>query len=274
MLRPWALACFIVSIASGCATGVTTPEAVARKHGLVRTELQGTVFMHTGYHTAATSRPHDSSQRLWVFIEGDGRPWINGGREPAKDPTTARPLALELAAQTQHPILHLGRPCYDRHTMESLCTSTWWTDARYSRVVVESMAAAIRQYQREAGFDRVVLVGYSGGGVLAVLIAAKLNDVAAVVTIAANLDISAWTDHHHYLPLSASLNPAQRAGTASWPEIHLLGEDDTVVPPQTVQRYFELHPRSVVWRYPRHDHVCCWREEWPRIASRIEAELR
>jgi hypothetical protein len=272
-LRLWIVAIFAVSFASGCATGVSAPETVASQHGLIREELQGTVFIHTAYHTPVLSESLDSKQPLWVFIDGDGRPWINGGREPAQNPTTSRPIALELAAQMQRPVLYVGRPCYDRHTMESLCTSTWWTDARYSRTVVESMTAAIGRYQRESHFERLVLVGYSGGGVLAALVAHELSGVAAVVTIAANLDISAWTEYHGYLPLTASLNPATTANTATWPEIHLLGEDDEVVPPHTVQGYFERHPRSVVWRYEGYGHICCWSEEWPRITSRIDAQL-
>jgi pimeloyl-ACP methyl ester carboxylesterase len=269
----WVVAIFAVIFAGGCATSVTAPAAIAAKHGLIQAELQGTVFMHTAYHTPATSHPHDSSQPLWVFIDGDGRPWMNGGREPAKDPTTSRPIALELAAQMNRPVLYVGRPCYDRHTMESSCASTWWTDARYSSPVVQSLATAIRRYRQDSRFDRLVLVGYSGGGVLAMLVANELSDVAAVVTIAANLDVSAWTEHHGYLPLTASLNPAATTSTASWPEIHLLGEDDDVVPPHTVQRYLDNHPRSVVWRYPRFGHVCCWREQWPSITSRIDAQL-
>lgn len=273
-LRLWAVAFFALNFTAGCATRVTAPAALAAKHGLVQTELQGTVFTHTAYHTSAASPLNDSAQPLWVFIEGDGRPWINGGREPAKNPTTSRPLALELAGQMQRPVLYVGRPCYDRRTPESLCTSTWWTDARYSRTVVESLAAAIRQYQQQFHFDRLVLVGYSGGGVLAELVAHEVSGVAAVVTIAANLDVAAWTDYHGYLPLTASLNPAAATSTATWPEIHILGEEDEVVPPRTVQRYFERNPRSVVWRYPDYGHVCCWREEWPRITGRIDAQLQ
>src|SRR5690349_19580472 len=168
--RPWAVAVFALIFAAGCATRATTPAAVAAKHGLVQAELQGTVFTHTAYHTAASSQADVSAEVLWVFIDGDGRPWINGGREPAKDPTTTRPLALELAAQLQRPVLYVGRPCYDRKTMESACAFTWWTDARYSPTVVESMVAAIRRYQEQSHFERLLLVGYSGGGVLAQLV--------------------------------------------------------------------------------------------------------
>jgi hypothetical protein len=276
--RPWLLAVSALIFAGGCASRVTAPAAIAAKHGLMQAELQGTVFTHTAYHTPASSQPRDSSPplwaTLWVFIDGDGRPWVNGGREPAKNPTTSRPLALQLAAQMQRPVLYVGRPCYDRKTMEPACTSTWWTDARYSATVVESMVAAIRRYQEQSQFERMVLVGYSGGGVLAELVAHELCGVAAVVTIAANLDVSAWTEYHGYLPLTGSLNPATMTNTAAVPEIHLLGEDDEVVPPPTVQRYFERNPQSIVWKYPDHGHVCCWREEWPRILSRIDQQLQ
>lgn len=280
-LRLWIVAISALGCAAGCASRVTAPAAIAAKHGLVQVELQGTVFTHTAYHTPKPSRSNDSAQPLWVFIDGDGRPWINenlpwingGLGEPAQDPTTSRPVALELAVQMQRPVVYIGRPCYDRPTMESACTFTWWTDARYSSTVVQSLAAAIRRYQEFSGFERLILVGYSGGGVLAELVAHEVRSVAAVVTVAANLDVSAWTEYHGYLPLTASLNPAATANTASWPEIHVLGEDDEVVPPQTLERYFERNPRGVVWRYAGFDHVCCWREEWPKIVDRIDAQL-
>ncbi len=272
-LRLSIVAFLAICFVAGCATQVSAPAAIARKHGLIQTELQGTVFTHTAYHTPASSAEQGGSPMLWVFIDGDGRPWINGGREPAQNPTTLRPIALELAAQMRRPVLYIGRPCYDRPTLGAECTPTWWTDARYSPTVVHSLAAAIRQYQHDARFERLILVGYSGGGVLAELVAHEVQGVVAIVTIAANLDVSAWTEHHGYLPLTASLNPATTANTASWLEIHLVGEADEVVPPHTVQRYFEQHPRGMVWRYPNHGHVCCWREEWPRIVEGIDAQL-
>lgn len=272
-LGRWGIAIFALNFAAGCATRLSAPAAIAAKHGLVQAELQGTVFTHTTYHTPVTERG-DNSKPLWVFIDGDGRPWINGGREPAQNPTSSRPIALELAAQMQRPVLYVGRPCYDRPIMGPSCTPTWWTDARYSPTVVQSLAAAIRRYQQEFNFERLVLVGYSGGGVLAELVAREVHDVAAVVTIAANLDVSAWTEYHGYLPLTASLNPAAMANTATWPEIHLLGEEDEVVPPPTVQSYFQRNPRGLVWRYPDFGHICCWREEWPRITSRIDQQLQ
>lgn len=118
-----------------------------------------------------------------------------------------------------------------------------------------------------------MLVGYSGGGTLAVLTAPRLQGVQAVVTVAANLDIHAWTAHHGYLPLTQSLNPTDMAERTPWPQIHLRGDHDEVVPEATLTRYFATHPFDVEWRYPRNDHVCCWREQWPEIVERLRREF-
>src|SRR5688572_14423553 len=114
--RQWVVAIFALVFAAGCATQDTAPAAAAAHHGLVQTELQGTVFTHTAYRTPS-SQLNDGAQPLWVFIDGDGRPWVSGGGEPARNPTTARPIALELAAQLRRPVLYVGRPCYDRPSM-------------------------------------------------------------------------------------------------------------------------------------------------------------
>ena len=68
-----------------------------------------------------------------------------------------------------------------------------WTSARYGDEAVASMAAALRpDLAMESGYDRVVWVGHSGGGALAMLLAERVPETTAVVTIAADLDTEAW----------------------------------------------------------------------------------
>ncbi len=210
--------------------------------------------------------------RLIVFLEGDGQPWV-GGVVPAEDPTTRDPLALKLLMRTPGMTAYIGRPCYQSERT-ARCTSELWTQGRYSLGVVEAMRAAIKQTADTLPASEIVLVGYSGGGVLAVLLAERLEHVAGVVTIAANLDIDAWTTHHRYLPLRQSLNPARSEQSHDWPEIHLVGSRDEVVPPALSAAYFERFPRAQQWTMEQHGHVCCWMDEWdslwPRILSVIE----
>lgn len=200
---------------------------------------------------------------LLVFLESDGKPW-NDGRVPSVDPTTDRPLALEMLIRSAGPAAYITRPCYHRVHSDK-CNFEYWTGARYSNEVVESMAATVREAQRRSGAKEVTLIGYSGGGVLAVLIAERIEHVASVVTIAANLDTDAWTEHHKYLPLSQSLNPALSDRPHPWPELHLRGAKDLVVPAATTDKYFVRYPQAQQRTVEGYDHVCCWVRDWQRL---------
>src|SRR3546814_2839304 len=63
-----------------------------------------------------------------------------------------------------------------------------WTSARFSDGVIVSMSDALDRLKEEAGASSLDLVGYSGGGGVAVLLAARRRDVVSIVTIAGNLD--------------------------------------------------------------------------------------
>ena len=215
---------------TSCADLTARPSVLAQSSSFARIELNGTQFSHVSYRSMPTTTPLGEGTLLWVFIDGDGRPWTNGGREPSSDPTSDHALAMQLAVQGTEPTLYVGRPCYDGGTALNGCTAQWWTSARYSKAVVDSLATAISSFQSISSLGRVVLVGYSGGGTLAVLVAPRLQGVQAVVTVAANLDVDAWTAHHAYLPLTQSLNPADMVERAPWPQIHLRGDHDEVVP--------------------------------------------
>jgi hypothetical protein len=129
------------------------------------------------------------------------------------------------------------------------------------------MAAAVRKAAALLGAERVEIVGYSGGGVLAVLIAERLENVERLTTIGANLDIEAWTEHHGYLPLEHSLNPARSERSHPWREVHLQGARDTRVPPATTAAYFVRYPSAQRRVLEEFDHLCCWVEAWPRLLS-------
>jgi pimeloyl-ACP methyl ester carboxylesterase len=133
------------------------------------------------------------------------------------------------------------------------------------------MTAAVRTAAARANSGKVVLVGYSGGGVLAVLLAERLDNVAAVITVGADLDIEAWTQHHGYLPLTGSLNPASSTAAHPWPEIHLYGARDAVVPVATTAAYFARFPHAQRKVMADYDHVCCWVEHWPALWQEIRS---
>lgn len=239
--------------------------------GLVRTEIDGSPFGHAVY--ARSFAPERSGDLMVVFIDGDGSPWIEHGTRIASDPTPRQPLALRLMLGTSLPAWYLARPCYNGMT-DGHCTAALWTNARYSRAVVDSMVAALQNHSRAQSNRRILLVGYSGGGVLARLMAPRLEGIVGVVTIAANLDTAAWTALHGYLPLDESLNPAEEPPHIDAPVIHLVGEKDTNTPTAALARYLESHPGEQVWRYSEFDHVCCWVDRWPEILVRILKDMQ
>lgn len=210
------------------------------------------------------------SAPLLVFIEGDGIPWRNG-REPSVDPTTRNPLAFEMMIHSPAPSAYVTRPCY--HQLHSdKCTVEQWTGARYSEEIVTSMVDTVREAQRLSGAKQVSLLGYSGGGVLAVLIAERLEHVASVVTVAANLDTDAWTEQHQYLPLSQSLNPSRSKHEHPWPERHLQGANDVTVPSATTTAYFARYPQAQRQVIEGYDHTCCWIRDWAQLNRNLLPE--
>jgi poly(3-hydroxybutyrate) depolymerase len=259
-----ALACMALA---GC-TRSAQVRALSNRTHLSATTVAGTDFQHQIF-----ARPAMTDDLLVVFIDGDGQPYVAGGTQVAADPTPHRPLALELAAQTPGAVLYLGRPCNFLPWRDRSCNASLWTSQRYSNTVVASMVTALQRFSRDR-FQRLLLIGYSGGGTLAVLMAPRLQHVIGVVTIAANLDIDAWTTWHGYLPLNGSLNPSRlQPLPRDLPQWHLVGDQDTNSPAWLSEHYWAGIAPEHIWHYPQFDHVCCWAEQWPTILARIRTSL-
>lgn len=185
-----------------------------------------------------------SSDVLWVVIEGDGRAWLSM-REPSRDPTPVDAVGWRLA-NTLHaePVLYLARPCQFLAADElQACSLDDWTDARFSEKWVARMNAAIDEARRTTQAGQVVLAGYSGGGVMAALIAARRHDVAELITVAAPLDHAGWTRLHRVSPLTGSLSVvAVKERLFRLPQVHVAGEDDKVVPPALLRTFLQDYP--------------------------------
>lgn len=217
-------------------------------------------------------RIDDRRERLHVYLEGDGRPWASRTRISA-DPTPGRSLALDLMAQDPNWSLHLGRPCYFGEAESAGCSPWMWTFGRYSETVVAAMTVALQDIIAVRQVREVTLIGYSGGGVIAWLLAERVPEVTRLITIAANLDVDAWTAHHQYTPLHGSLNPSERAPLPErvrhW---YLVGRHDLEVPPALIdERTNPAVRNATVLRFDG-DHRCCWVPAWPGILARIARE--
>ncbi len=262
-------------------------DAQLQDRGYIKAEAASAPIVY--WHKKATK-----SRTLLVFIGGDGLPWVDQGRRIAKDPTAKDEVTIELMLELQRywgekSLMFLGRPCYylnrryqdrryqdgeDHDGMAELCEAKYWTSARYSEQVVSWMSQALESVMLEYEYRDLVLIGYSGGASLALLLASELSHskdrfkISSVVSVAGNLDVDAWSQFHGYLPLSQSLSPAD-IDFKGWqlPLLVLSGAKDTNVPVSSYREIFEQESwRSAVERglievetISEADHRCCWK---------------
>ncbi len=210
---------------------------------------------------------------LTVYIEGDGYAWVSGDL-PSFDPTPVEPLALKLALLDPGPAAYIGRPCQYLKVKHKFCEQRYWTSHRFSLEVIQLMDHEVNQLKKEFGSDKLILVGYSGGGAVAALIASRRNDIVQVITVAGNLDTEFWTKQLHLSPLWGSLNPAD-----SWqllqstPQVHLIGSEDNVIDLSVVESYRARFPATApidVRVIEGNSHRCCWTERWAIIIKTIK----
>ena len=262
---------------AGCATGLfedgrARALRIAAEHGFATAHVDGGAFT---LFSAYRGR-RGAGARLVVYIEGDGRAWANRYVQ-SDDPTPLEPVALELAVRDDAPLVaYIARPCqFTRPEAQETCPPRYWSSHRYAPEVIEATGRVVDHYKSVLGANEVELVGYSGGGAIAALLAATRGDVAALTTIAATLDHRAWTSHHGLTPMAGSLNPADFAeALARIPQLHLVGSDDSVVPPLVAEAYMahmadRSHSRVV--RIDDFGHVCCWVRRWPGLRTAYHA---
>ena len=104
--------------------------------------------------------------------------------------------------------LYLGRPRQYVSAQESRnCEPRYWSDHRFAPEVIDAVSEAIDQTKHRAHAGRIVLVGYSGSGAVAALVALRRPDVAALVTVAAPIDHEAWNCWHDASPLTGFAEP-------------------------------------------------------------------
>lgn len=212
-------------------------------------------------------RRQGAAQTLTVYLEGDGASWPAPHRAPT-DPTPTDPLVLDLAAADPAPaVAYLARPCQflDPAALRD-CSLEEWTRGRFAESIIRQMDQALTLLKQASGATGLRLVGYSGGGVIATVLASRRADVEHLVTIAAPLRVAVWTAHHGVTPL-AGIDPDVLSAPLP-PAVHFVGARDRVVPPAVVAPFAaRTGGRLVV--LPEYDHACCWSGDWQRLLKEM-----
>ncbi len=215
---------------------------------------------------------------LSVYIEGDGFAWSSSS-SPSFDPTPMQPVGLSLALhQPAGKAAYLARPCQYVGGMDARgCAMKYWTNRRFSTEVIESSSIALDELKRLMHADRLQLIGYSGGGAVAALLAATRQDVVSLVTVAGNLDPVAWAKDNHLSALDGSLDPADYWQQLSRiPQIHFVGGKDVTVGHEIAEAYrdrFGKDDLPGIVTIPDFTHHCCWVDKWQELYSRYVENL-
>jgi hypothetical protein len=258
---------------------VQEAEQIAQEVGFKRYVVPSLPNKIWSYLSPAWGQPNLGSSEATVYIEGDGVLEISSGAggSLSRDPTPTPPFPLFLAAdhsrlQPSHLIAYMARPCqFTLQTKQDRCEALDWLQGRYGDKAISSLSHALDVLKSKRSISAFHLVGYSGGGTLAVKLARIRTDVVSVATLAANLDHGVFFKRHFetYPParfdLISGLDPNHLVQ-----EEHFVGGSDQIVFPEIAQAYLQKMKQvmpaadvsvNVVPGLAHHDYER-WRKLW------------
>ncbi|MBU1084081.1 MAG: alpha/beta hydrolase [Candidatus Omnitrophota bacterium] len=261
----WCSLLAVSVLCSGCAGTSRLVDLSPERKGFVKELIQTDTFNITVF-----SRITGPGMPITVYIEGDGRAWIKK-RRLSGDPTPRNTLVFDLAAMDPAKnVVYMARPCqYTPREEEPLYDPVYWSSERFSEPVIVSADQVIDRLKKRTGAENIDLIGYSGGGAVAVLVAARRNDISSIRTIAGNLDHEEVNRYHKASRLNGSLNPIDLSEkVAGIPQNHFTGDKDKTVPPSIAERFIDSMPRdnrAQEISVKGCTHHKGWRENWPGL---------
>ena len=160
---------------------------------------------------------------LRIYIEGDG------------NPTPKRPIAFELSERDKNDnIIYVSRPCQYVFCQECKNPDLWGKE-RFNEEIVDEMKSLISYLAKKYNSTELELVGYDGGGTMALLIATKMP-VNRVITIGGILDTKNYAEEQG-ITLNG-MNPADyKPRLSSVPQVHYVGMNDNKATRAQAERF-------------------------------------
>lgn len=204
----------------------------------------------------------DPSKPYEIYIEGDGYIFYD-------NPTPMNPMLIRLATLDSRPnIIYIARPCqYTIENNQGVCNASYWTTKRMSEDSVNAITEVINKVTAGQYVD---LIGFSGGGGIAALVAARDHKVRSIITIAGNLNHKAFNDYHGSIHMTESLNPIDYAQKINKiPQLHLSGSDDKSVPPFIAEEFIKKSNSPCVHNktFEGFTHSKGWDSVWKSITQ-------
>ena len=204
---------------------------------------------------------NECKNSIKIYIEGDGLSWVSRNIV-SSNPTPIEPISLKLMLKDDSSCkIYIARPC--QYTTSNICEEKYWTNERFSKEILDSFNEALNSIKNEQKNNSFDLIGYSGGGAIATLLASQRDDIEKIVIIAGNLDIEKWTNIHNISSLNGSLNPADFSNTLeNIKQHHLIGEDDKIIPKEIFFSYQSKfrNKKNITYSLHKATHNCCWED--------------
>ena len=202
-----------------------------------------------------------------IYIEGDGFAYVTRNRL-SENPTPVTPTGLMLAiSDLAKNVIYIARPCqYVDLSSETRCSQDYWSTHRFAEEVVASFDQALDRIKKSARVTGFNLVGYSGGGAVAALLAARRDDIKSLRTVAGYLDHVALNVEKGVAPLWGSLDPMLVAASLTGiPQVHYSGGRDGVIPPWVGEKFAGAvadHSCARSVTVAQAGHESGWKEFW------------
>ncbi len=213
-----------------------------------------------------------TANKATIYIEGDGYAYISKSK-PSSNPTPKTPVALMLSLTDKNSkaVYYVARPCqYIKDALfQERCSKKYWTTHRYSQEIMNSFHHTLNDIKSNTNIKYFDLIGFSGGGNIAGLLAASRDDIASIRTVAGNVDNDFFTKFHKVSPMPYSLNMADYAEQlSSIPQIHFIAEDDKFVPHDIYNNYQQQLPAQACVHHQivkGTTHLDGWADRWPAL---------
>lgn len=185
-------------------------------------------------------RPHPD-KKLRIYIEGDAtsRPFVKHG-------VVSNPVAFKLAEKDSYPnTVYLSRPCY--YIDQEICSSAVWKEGRFMPEIVGEMKEIIDRLRKRYRPTEIELIGYDGGGAMALLLATRIKGIPVkVITIAGTLNTELYALYQDQVFLPDNLNPAgEMYMLSNIPQVHYIGAKDEVYPNSFSEEFTKKIPNPV-----------------------------
>lgn len=188
------------------------------------------IIQSQGFEIVTYQKIQNPSSEYIFYIEGDGLIFDKVRYQITKDPTPNSIFLIELANMDMRDnIVYVARPCQfiDIDSSDVCKDNKLWTSHRYSPKIISVMRDVINKISLGKNYQ---LIGFSGGGGIASLIAKDSNNISSLVTIAGNIDHVSFNEYQNSAHMTGSLNPVDYAKElAKIPQIHYSGSRDRVV---------------------------------------------